>query len=104
MYRKGRQMYALFCGKLRSRASMVASQNGLKPDAWGLWVFLQVLGQDMFLLSLSLSSGRVAGVPWDIYPGPQACDHSSAHRKERWWTWMLRWLRSCRAPGLQMSS
>lgn len=63
MYRKGRQVHALLCGKCRSWTSMVASQNGLKPDAWGLWVFLQVLGQDMLLLSLSQSSGWVAGVP-----------------------------------------
>ncbi|XP_072787312.1 arsenite methyltransferase isoform X3 [Taeniopygia guttata] len=44
----------------------------------------KVLGQDVLLLSLSPSSGWVAGVPWDTYPGPQACDHSSALRKERW--------------------
>lgn len=104
MYRRGRQMHALLCGKGRSWTSMVAFQNGLKPGAWVWSVFLQVLGQDTLRLSLSPSSGWVDGVPWETYPGPQACDHSSAPRKERWWMWMLRWLQSCGAPGLRRSS
>lgn len=63
MGRKGRQMHVLHCGKGRSRTSVVTSQNGLKPDAWVLRVFLQVLGQNVPLLSLSPSCGWVAGAP-----------------------------------------